>query len=220
MPAGAVGRGPPTAIGSFRYSRPFPLPSPRGSCEPSRVKEPPPTDKLPSPDAPIPGKVRLRSGGIPANVRPVEYRPHAPAPLPVQKSTAIRAGWILLLVGLVLACIPLLGFVSWLIGYPLCFAALILGCIGAASGRPVAGVVLILASITAAPVALFVAPFVSTMIAANASAPNPPATEGIKEDSNTVGLPPVESAGADASGTWTDVEGREMQAKLLAACRT
>jgi hypothetical protein len=140
------------------------------------VKEPPPTEKLPVNE---PGKVKLRSGGIPANLRPVEYHPHPAATLPVavQKSTAIRAGWILLLIGVVLACIPLLGFVSWLIGYPLCFAALILGCLGAANGRPLAGVVLILASITAAPVALFVAPFVSTAIASKASesaSPVPP----------------------------------------------
>ncbi len=125
------------------------------------MKEPPPTEKLPVNE---PGKVKLRSGGIPANLRAVEYHPQVSAPMPVQKSTAIRAGWTLLLVGLVLACIPLLGFVSWLIGYPLCFAALILGCLGAANGRPLAGVALIVASITAAPVALFVAPFVSTAI--------------------------------------------------------
>ena len=141
------------------------------------MKEPPPTEKLPSSAAPIPGKVRLRLGGIPANVQPVEYRPQAAVAVPVQKSTAIRAGWVLLLVGLVLACIPLLGFVSWLIGYPLCFAALILGCLGAANGRPLAGVVLILASITAAPVALFVAPFVSLAMAAEAY-PNKTPKEG------------------------------------------
>ena len=81
------------------------------------------------------------------------------------------------MVGLVLACIPLLGFVSWLIGYPLCFAALILGCLGAANGRPLAGVVLILASITAAPVALFVAPFVSLAIVGEAD-PNRKPKEG------------------------------------------
>jgi hypothetical protein len=125
------------------------------------VKEPPPTEKLP---VNVPGKVKLRSGGVPANLRPVEYRPQVSAALPVQKSTAIRAGWILLLVGLSLACIPLFGYLSWVIGYPLCFAALILGCLGAATGRPAAGVALILASITAAPVALFVAPFVSTAL--------------------------------------------------------
>ena len=152
----------------------FPLFPSGKSCQPCRVKEPPPTEKLP---ASVPGKVKLRSGGIPANLRPVEYHPHPTAAIPSQKSTAIRAGWILLLVGLVLACIPLLGFVSWVIGYPLCFAALILGCLGAANGRPWAGDALILASITAAPLALFVAPFVSTFIAAQASestAPAPP----------------------------------------------
>lgn len=133
------------------------------------MKEPPPTEKLPSPADPNTGKLQHRSGGIPANVRPVAYHSQASVPTPAQKSTAIRAGWILLLVGVLLACVPLLGFVSWLIGYPLCFAALILGCLGAANGRPGAGVALILASITAAPVALFVAPFISTAILSKVS---------------------------------------------------
>lgn len=192
----------------------FPLLPPRGSCQSCRVKEPPPTEKLP---INAPGKVKLRSGGIPANVRPIEYHPHAAAtpPVAVQKSTAIRAGWILLLVGLFLACIPILGFVSWLIGYPLCFAALILGCLGAANGRPLAGVALIVASITAAPVALFVAPFVSTAIAAAASGPASPAPAEIKEDSDDAGIHPVENVEVDPSGTWTDLDGRKMHAKLL-----
>jgi hypothetical protein len=100
-----------------------------------------------------------------------------PSGEPVARGGAIKAGWVLLLIGLVLACIPVLGFVSWLIGYPLCFAAFILGCLGAANGRAGAGVVLILASITAAPLAIFVAPILTTFIASSLSGPPAGAAE-------------------------------------------
>jgi hypothetical protein len=64
-----------------------------------------------------------------------------------EKSTAIIAGWVLLFVGYLLAAIPLLGLLIWMIGFLFCGAAGILGIIGAAKGKPIGGVVLICASI-------------------------------------------------------------------------
>jgi len=73
----------------------------------------------------------------------------------------IAAGWILLLVGVAIAFVPVGGFIVWLLGVPLCFAAFALGILGAAKGKTLAGVLLILASMTAGPVAFAIVPMVS-----------------------------------------------------------
>lgn len=128
------------------------------------MKEPPPTEKLPSSAAPIPGKVRLRSGGIPANVRPVAYTPPVVMSGQQQNNTAIKAGWICLLLGFILACIPGFGMLMWFLWFAPMGIALLMGVIGMATGRVMGGIVLCLASVTLAPVAYFIVPLLSGAI--------------------------------------------------------
>lgn len=64
-----------------------------------------------------------------------------------KQDTSILAGWIILGIGYFTAAIPLLGFAIWIIGFLFCGAAGLLGIIGAAKGKPLAGVFLIIASI-------------------------------------------------------------------------
>lgn len=70
--------------------------------------------------------------------------------LPQERCTAIFAGWLLLGIGLIPALIPVLGLIAFSVSVFFCIAAGILGIIGAARSRPVAGVVLFLASFVAA----------------------------------------------------------------------
>jgi len=72
-----------------------------------------------------------------------------------------KAGWIVLLVGLGVACIPGIGFLMWIIGGPVCFAGMILAIIGMAKGEVASGVMLLIASMVAAPLAFVVAPLVT-----------------------------------------------------------
>ena len=66
------------------------------------------------------------------------------------------AGWLLLVIGCVSACFPGHGkLVLHNICYPLCGVAVIFGIAGAASGRPMAGMLLIFTSIVV-PIALTV----------------------------------------------------------------
>ncbi len=81
------------------------------------------------------------------------------------KSTAIRAGWIVLALGFLVACIPGLGFSMILLSVPFCGAAFLLGVIAAAKNRPFNGILLILSSCGAFVLYQFV-PWLSTVIGA------------------------------------------------------
>jgi len=64
------------------------------------------------------------------------------------------------MVGLLVACIPGLGFLMWFIGAPICLAGFILAIIGMAKGEVASGVMLLIASMVVAPLAFFAAPLV------------------------------------------------------------
>jgi hypothetical protein len=81
------------------------------------------------------------------------------------KTTAIKAGWLVLLLGLILASIPRIGFLMYLISFPVCISSLLLGIVGAAKGKPIRGVLLIISSI-AAFFLFYIIPWISTQIAA------------------------------------------------------
>jgi len=64
-----------------------------------------------------------------------------------QNSTALTAGWAVLLVGFLVSIIPGLGLAMMVISIPVCIASFILGIIAAARGTPMAGLLLIFASV-------------------------------------------------------------------------
>ena len=191
----------------------FDLAPPMVGDYPLPVKEPPPTEKLPASTAPIPGKVQLMTGGVPANVRPTTYTP--PVVMSGQKpnNTAIKAGWACLLLGFILACIPGFGMLMWLLWFAPMGIAVLMGLIGMATGRVMGGIVLCLASVTLAPVAYFVVPLLSAAIAGPHSEKQEPESPS-SAPSDVTPSPAVEVETSE-SGVWTDIEGRKMQAKLL-----
>jgi len=71
---------------------------------------------------------------------------HAPQLAPV-KSSSVTAGWWILIIGFIVAAIPGIGFSMLLVAFPVCLASFALGIVGASSGRPAGGVLLIVASI-------------------------------------------------------------------------
>ena len=131
-------------IGGSRASG---LPSLAGSdCVKGKMSAPPP-----SPDD---GYTQY----FPANqVAPGYY---APPPAVTTRGGAAKAGWIVLLVGLAVACIPGAGFLMWFIGAPVCLAGFILAIIGMAKDEVASGVMLLIASMVVAPLAYFASPLV------------------------------------------------------------
>jgi len=92
---------------------------------------------------------------------------HATQP---QNSTAIKAGWLLLVVGFFVALIPGLGLSMMLLSFPFCLAAFVLGIVGAAKNQPVRGVFLIVGSLVAF-VIFWILPWISSLIYGAAMSP-------------------------------------------------
>ncbi len=85
---------------------------------------------------------------------------YPPPPAVTTRGGAAKAGWIILLVGLGVACIPGVGFLMWFIGAPVCLAGFILAIIVMAKGEVASGVMLLIASMMVAPLAYFASPLV------------------------------------------------------------
>jgi hypothetical protein len=120
-----------------------------------------PLDKRIAESAPS-TKIKLREGGIPANLRPVEYRPPVVHLVPASsRNTSIKAGWICLALGFAVACIPGVGLLIFLIGLAPIGIAFVMGIIGMATGRIADGIFLCVASVTIAPVAYFLVPLLT-----------------------------------------------------------
>lgn len=87
-------------------------------------------------------------------------------------------GWALIVGVCLLALIPFVGMLAWFIGPPLMIAALVLAIIAMTKGSTGGGVVLLIFSLTIAPVTFMLAPIVAAMLggaAANASQSKVPA---------------------------------------------
>ena len=121
-----------------------------------------------------PPRPHLASHPVPQH-RPIQY---VAAP-PQSSGGPIMAGWFLLLIGVGIAVIPGGGFLVWLIALPLCIAAFALGIAGAAKGKAVAGVMLIMASMTLGPLALIVVPIFSVAVSNQAKIQSSKANEEI-----------------------------------------
>jgi hypothetical protein len=65
--------------------------------------------------------------------------------------------------GFILACVPGIGLSMILIAIPFCFASFILGVVGAATGRPLGGILLIIGSVVSFGLFQLI-PWLSTMI--------------------------------------------------------
>ncbi len=86
----------------------------------------------------------------------------------VTKDTAGSAGWFLVMTACGLSLIPVLGFAAWFISGPLLLAAFVLAIINLARGGN--GMFLLLTSAVAAPVFVFLAPVITTLLFGAAAA--------------------------------------------------
>ena len=77
---------------------------------------------------------------------------------------AINAGWWVLIFGFVVACVPLLGMLAWVIGGFLVIAAFVLSIIGMANGRIGGGIFLMCGALVGAPIAYAFTPLISMAI--------------------------------------------------------
>jgi hypothetical protein len=82
---------------------------------------------------------------------------------------AISAGWWVLIFGFIVACIPVLGMLAWVIGGFLCLAAFILSIIGMANGRIGGGIFLLCGALIGAPLAYVVTPIISMAVVGKAT---------------------------------------------------
>lgn len=93
---------------------------------------------------------------------------------------AILAGWLMIGVTCLVALIPGIGFLTWLIAAPILLVTFILGIVALNKGSTTQGIMILLASLIAAPLFLVVAPIVTTALAVGGGAAAA-ATSAVKE---------------------------------------
>jgi len=81
------------------------------------------------------------------------------------RDSTILGGWVIIFLGLAIACIPGLGFSMYFLSIPVSAAAFILGIIAASRGRTLGGIFLIFSSFAAFGLFLLI-PWISVGIAA------------------------------------------------------
>ena len=81
------------------------------------------------------------------------------------------AAWVLIALTCLVALIPGVGFITWLVGAPILLVTFILGIVALSKGGTLQGILILLASVIAAPLFLFIAPIITTggALAAGAS---------------------------------------------------
>jgi|GEM_PF-6930321 len=77
---------------------------------------------------------------------------------------AARSAWALLILLFLAACIPALGFSTWLIGIPILLVCFILSIVVLARGRAGSGIMILITTVLIAPLFLLFAPVISSII--------------------------------------------------------
>lgn len=73
--------------------------------------------------------------------------------------SAARSAWILLAITFAIACIPLVGFMTWLIAGPVLFVCFILSIVTLSRGSTGQGIILLIFTLIGAPAAILIIPF-------------------------------------------------------------
>jgi hypothetical protein len=89
-------------------------------------------------------------------------------PSPPSYAAAARSGWIILFITCGISIIPVFGFSSWLIGGPLLLAAFIVSVVVLSQGGTLQGILLLLCSGVVAPIFIFFAPILMTLLGVGA----------------------------------------------------
>ena len=103
-----------------------------------------------------------------AQPRTAEYA----APMPAQSAPKglVIASWLMIGVTCLVSLIPGVGFLTWLIAAPILLVTFVLGIVALNKGATTQGILILLASVIAAPVFLFVAPILTTTAAVTGAA--------------------------------------------------
>jgi hypothetical protein len=88
---------------------------------------------------------------------------------PKNPGSVIRASWILLALCCLGSLLPGIGFLVWVIVIPVLFVTLILGILAISRGGTVQGILILIASLIAVPIFVFIAPIITTGAAIEAS---------------------------------------------------
>ena len=94
----------------------------------------------------------------------------APAPLQSPPTGLVIASWLMIGVTCLVSLIPGVGFLTWLIAAPILLVTFVLGIVALNKGATTQGILILLASVIAAPVFLFVAPILTTTAAVTGAA--------------------------------------------------
>jgi hypothetical protein len=82
----------------------------------------------------------------------------------------VLASWVMIGVTCLVALIPGIGFLTWIIAAPILFITLVLGIVALNKGATTQGILILISSIIVAPAFLILAPIVTTVIATGAAA--------------------------------------------------
>ena len=126
----------------------------------------------------------------------------------------IIASWILLIATSVLAIVPFIGFLTWVIGVVSVLILIVLGIVVISKGATWNGIFILMASLLVMPVIIFVGPIISSLIAGavldDPDSDPPPAIEGAAEETaieSAVETPAAEQKAPAASDEVEDSAG-------------
>ncbi len=167
---------------------------------------PPPVQAPPRPQA----QARQQQG--PAYAAPQSQQPSHQA----NPKKLILASWLMIGVTCLVALIPGIGFLTWIIAFPILLITFILGIITLTKGRTTQGVMILLTSLIAAPVFLVIAPIITT---AGAVAASDSASGRSISGSNESKSPNVEAVSGDLKahivGYWKSVKKNDLDDTYL-----
>ena len=131
----------------------------------------------------------------------------------------ILASWLMIGVTCLVALIPGVGFLTWIIAFPVLLVTFILGIITLTKGRTLQGVSILLTSLIAAPIFLVVAPIVTTagVVAATESGSATNFDEDFSDNLSSSDDPPINQAVASIGdkvkmndSVWEVVSAKEL----------
>jgi hypothetical protein len=135
----------------------------------------------------------------------------APAPMQSPPTGLVIASWLMIGVTCLVSLIPGVGFLTWLIAAPILLVTFVLGIVALNKGATTQGILILLASVIAAPVFLFVAPILTTTAAVTGAA----ATAASVAESATPSFSPSDESPRPAAGTTSGAAGTKGSAVAI-----
>jgi hypothetical protein len=137
----------------------------------------------------------------------------APAPLQSPPTGLVIASWLMIGVTCLVSLLPGVGFLTWIIAAPILLVTFVLGIVALNKGATTQGILILLASVIAAPVFLFVAPILTTTAAVTGAA----ATAASVAESATPSFSPSDESPRPAAGTTSGAAGTKGAAVAIGA---